>query len=167
MRTSPILALLLLLGGCGDESLDKQNRLHTYTPPSGLINWPSQSEALPRVPGTVAQGDVERAREIADPPPVSLALLHRGQERYNIYCAACHGLTGAGDGIVVARGFPRPRPLSDPALAAAPGKHIVDVIGNGFGTMYTFSDRVDPKDRWAIAAYVRALQLAATSGGPR
>lgn len=167
MRRAVLFAALLLLAGCGDESLDKQNRLRTYTPPSGLINWPSQSEALPRVPGTVAQGDVERDRAIANPPPVSFALLQRGQERYNIYCAACHGLTGAGDGIVVERGFPRPRSLSDPAITAAPGKHIVDVIGNGFGKMYAFSDRVDPKDRWAIAAYVRALQLAGTSEAPR
>jgi mono/diheme cytochrome c family protein len=157
------IALLFLLAACDDESLDKQNRLHTYAPPSGLSNWPSDSEAIPRVEGTVAQGDLERDRELAEPPAVSLALLQRGQERYDIYCAACHGLTGAGDGIVVARGFPRPRPLNDRVLAAAPARHIVDVIGNGTGRMYAFADRVDPKDRWAIAAYIRALQLAETS----
>jgi len=96
---------------------------------------------------------------------VSLTLLRRGRERYDIYCAACHGLTGAGDGIVVARGFPKPRPFTDAKTMQASAHQLVGAIGQGYGAMYSFSDRVEPKDRWAIAAYIRALQLAAKSKG--
>jgi len=157
--------LLFALAGC-DESMDKQNRLKTYGSGPGISSWPSQGEALPLVKGTVPQGALERDREIRQPPPVTLALLQRGQQRYNIYCAACHGLTGAGDGIVVARGFPKPKPFSNPAILRAPAKQLVAAIGQGYGVMYSFSDRVDPKDRWAIAAYIRALQLADKGGKP-
>jgi mono/diheme cytochrome c family protein len=149
-----------MLSGCG-ESMDQQNRLKTYGSADGLPNWPSPREALAPVRGTVAQGDLENDRQIATPPPTSLALLQRGRERYDIYCAPCHGLTGAGDGIVVARGFPKPPPFDDARLKDASAKHFVDVIGDGYGSMYSFSDRVEPTDRWAIAAYIRALQLAA------
>jgi mono/diheme cytochrome c family protein len=158
VRGAALLFLLVLLAGC-DESLDKQNRFKTYGA-AGLNNWPSDSEALQRVPGTVAQGDVEREHEIAQRPAMSWALMVRGRERYDIYCAPCHGLTGTGDGIVVARGFPHPTPFSDPSILADPAKRLVSVIGYGTGTMYGFYDRIDPKDRWAIAAYIRALQLA-------
>ena len=159
MRTLAALFLVLLLVAC-DESMDKQNRLKTYGEATGLDAWPAEGEALPRVPGTVAQGDLARAHALEAPPPVSLALVQRGRERYDIYCAVCHGLTGAGDGIVVARGFPKPKPIGDPALLKAQAKHFVDVIGNGYGVMYGFSDRVEPADRWAITSYIRALQLA-------
>jgi mono/diheme cytochrome c family protein len=151
--------LLLALAAC-DESMDNQNRLKTYGPAAGASGWRSEGEALPLVKGTVAQGALERDLEIAQPPVMSLALVQRGRERYDIYCSACHGLTGAGDGIVVARGFPKPKAFDDPQLMQAPAKHFVDVIGHGYGVMYSFSDRVDPRDRWAIAAYIRALQLA-------
>ncbi|HEX3809535.1 MAG TPA: cytochrome c [Rhizomicrobium sp.] len=166
MRAAGAILMLLMLTGC-DESMDKQNRLKTYGE-AHLANWPGQGEALPLPAGTVAQGDLERERETAKPPLVSLALLQRGRERYDIYCSACHGLTGAGNGIVVARGFPKPRPFDDPRLMDASAKHFVDVIGRGYGTMYSFSDRVDPKDRWAIAAYIRALQMADNNAaGPK
>ena len=159
MKRFCVLFFMLALAAC-DESMDNQNRLKTYGSAKGTSSWPSSGEALPLVKGTLAQGELQREQETATPPPVSLALLQRGQQRYGIYCAPCHGLTGGGDGIVVARGFPRPKPFDDPQLMQAPAKHLVDVIGNGYGTMYSFSDRVDPKDRWAIAAYIRALQLA-------
>lgn len=159
MRIAVAILLLFALAAC-DESMDNQNRMKTYGSAKGAVSWPAEGEALPLVKGTVAQGALEREREIANPPPVSLALLQRGRERYNIYCSACHGLTGAGDGIVVARGFPKPKPFSDSQSLQASAKQIVDVIGHGIGTMYSFSDRVEPKDRWAIVAYIRALQLA-------
>jgi mono/diheme cytochrome c family protein len=144
--------------------MDQQNRLKTYGSAAGTASWPAEGEALPLVKGTVAQGALARAHEIAQPPQVSQSVLSRGRQRYAIYCAVCHGLSGAGDGIVIARGFPRPKPFYDPRLMQAPAKHLVDVIGQGAGTMYGFSDRVEPKDRWAIAAYIRALQLADESG---
>jgi mono/diheme cytochrome c family protein len=162
MRVLAALLVVLLVAGC-DESMDRQNRLKTYGDAKGLSNWPAVGEALPLVDGTVAQGDLERARATAEPPPVSLTLLQRGRERYNAYCAACHGLSGAGDGIVVARGFPKPAPFDEPRLMQAPARHLIEVIGRGYGTMFSFADRVDPQDRWAIVAYMRALQLADAS----
>jgi len=164
MKRAAALLLVLALAACG-ESMDYQNRLKTFGSAKGTAAWPDKGEALPLVKGTVAQGALEREREASTPPPVSLALLHRGRERYDIYCSVCHGLTGEGDGIVVARGFPRPKPFSDPQIMQASAKELVTAIGQGYGVMYSFSDRVAPKDRWAIAGYIRALQLAGKGSG--
>ena len=87
-------------------------------------------------------------------------MLARGRERFGIFCAPCHGLAGDGDGIIVAHGFPRAALLLEDRLAAAPAQHFFDVITNGYGVMYSYADRIDPHDRWAIAAYIRALQLS-------
>lgn len=101
----------------------------------------------------------------------------RGQERYNIYCSVCHGYNGQGDGMIIQRGFSRPPAfypldndrLHNPQLYAREqnlftrpdlGRHIYDVISNGFGAMYSYGERVRPEDRWAIAAYVKTLQEA-------
>jgi mono/diheme cytochrome c family protein len=165
MRKIALFLFLFALSGC-DESMDRQNRFKTYGSAEGVPWWPAPGEALPRVPGTVAQGDLEREAEIAAPPAVSLALLQRGREHYDAVCAPCHGLTGAGDGIIVARGFPKPSPLDDQRLMRAPARHLVDVIGQGSGRMFSFSDRVEPRDRWAIVAYIRALQLADNGKAP-
>lgn len=159
MRWIALLLFLLALSGC-DESMDQQNRFKTYGLATAVPFWPTPGEALPRVPGTVAVGDLQRDADIATPPAVSLPLLRRGRERYDAICAPCHGLTGAGDGIIVARGFPKPAPFDDPRLLRAPARHLVDVIGQGSGRMYPFSDRVEPRDRWAIVGYIRALQVA-------
>ena len=158
MRRALILLSLLLLAGC-DESMDRQNRLKTYGQ-AKLAGWPSAGEALPLPAGAVPREAQARDQALADPPPVSMALLQRGRQRYEIYCAPCHGLTGAGDGIIVSRGFPRPHDFTDPDQMQLDARHVVDVIGKGTGRMYSFSDRVDPADRWAIVAYIRALQLA-------
>jgi mono/diheme cytochrome c family protein len=162
MRWVLLLLFLLTLSGC-DESMDQQNRFKTFGPAAGVPFWPSSGEALPRVPGTVALGDLDRDAEIATPPTVSPPLLQRGRERYEALCAPCHGLTGAGDGIIVARGFPRPAPFDNPLLMRASARHLVDVIGQGSGRMFSFSDRVEPRDRWAIVGYIRALQFADTA----
>ncbi|MEP7071672.1 MAG: cytochrome c [Verrucomicrobiota bacterium] len=96
------------------------------------------------------------------PPPLTLTpeLLRRGRERYDIYCAVCHGLTGEGNGEVVERGYPAPPTYHSAHLRAAPLGHFYDVIANGYGVMYSYASRVEPNDRWAIAAYLRALQLS-------
>jgi mono/diheme cytochrome c family protein len=159
MKKGLVLLVLLALGAC-DESMDRQNRYKTYGASTGGNRWPSESEALPRVGGTVAQGDLARDLALSEPPTVSIELLERGRERYDIYCAACHGLTGAGDGYVVARGFPQPAPFSDPRLMEADARRLVDAITRGYGSMVSFSDRVEPADRWAITAYIRALQFS-------
>jgi mono/diheme cytochrome c family protein len=87
-------------------------------------------------------------------------LLERGQERFNIFCRPCHGGLGNGDGVVVERGFPPPPSYHDPRLREAPLGHFFDVVTNGFGRMTSYAARIPPRDRWAIAAYVRALQLS-------
>jgi cytochrome c553 len=94
------------------------------------------------------------------PFPVTKQVLLRGEERYNIYCAPCHGMTGDGDGMVVRRGFSQPPSYHQDRLRKAPVGHFFDVITNGYGAMYSYSSRITPEDRWAIAAYIRALQLA-------
>src|SRR3954447_23168212 len=103
MKGIALVLFLFALSGC-DESMDRQNRFKTYGSSAGVPGWPAPGEALPRVPGTVARGDSQRLEEIATPPPVSLSLLQEGRVRYDAMCAPCHGLTGAGDGIIVARG---------------------------------------------------------------
>ena len=115
-------------------------------------------KAQPLPAGVVGQGDLDRASQIANPPPVDARLVARGRERFDIFCSPCHGLTGTGDGAVVQRGFPAPPSFQTAALRASPARHIFDVITNGYGAMYSFASRVEPRDRWAIVAYVRALQ---------
>ena len=89
-----------------------------------------------------------------------MQLLHRGQERFNIYCAPCHSPVGDGDGMVVRRGFPAPPSYHIDRLRQAPARDFYDVMTNGYGVMRPYSDRVSPEDRWAIVAYIRALQLS-------
>jgi mono/diheme cytochrome c family protein len=89
---------------------------------------------------------------------MTLALLRRGQERYGIYCAMCHGLDGSGNGTVTARGFPRPPDFHAPAQRALDSQRIYRAVSDGAGVMYGFADRVPAPDRWAIAAYVEALR---------
>ncbi|MGI8740614.1 MAG: c-type cytochrome [Gammaproteobacteria bacterium] len=94
------------------------------------------------------------------PMPVTLALLKRGRERYDIYCAPCHSRTGNGDGMIVRSGYPAPPSYHTNQLRNAPIGHFFNVITYGYGVMYSYASRVAPHDRWAIAAYVRALQLS-------
>ncbi len=94
------------------------------------------------------------------PLKVDAALLARGQNRFTIHCAPCHGRLGNGDGTVVARGMKRPPSWHIERLLKSPPGYYFDVITNGFGAMYDQNDRINPKDRWAIIAYVRALQLS-------
>lgn len=126
---------------------------------------------------TVARGDL-RSDELlytgriggaeADtfPFPVTKSVLDRGQERFEIHCSPCHGRAGYGDGMIVQRGFKAPPSFHTDRLRQAPAGHFVGVMANGFGVMYDYRGRVSPEDRWAIAAYIRALQLSqnATAG---
>jgi len=150
------LVLAFVLSGC-DVSMTQQPRYRTYAP-SRL--WSDGASARPLPDNTVAQGDLELAGIESTPPKADLALVRRGRERFEIFCAPCHGLAGEGDGIIVAHGFPRPPPLNEQRLRAAEARHFYDVITHGYGVMYSYAARVDPADRWAIVIYVRALQLA-------
>ncbi len=93
------------------------------------------------------------------PIPVTKELVDRGQDRYNIYCIVCHGPVGNGDGMIVRRGFPQPPTYHDDRLRNAPVGHFYDVITNGWGKMNGYSYQIQPADRWAIVAYIRALQV--------
>ena len=94
------------------------------------------------------------------PIPVTKELVDRGQERFNIYCIVCHGPTGNGDGMIVRRGFPKPPTYHDDRLRNAPVGHFFDVITSGWGKMNSYAYQVPPADRWAIVAYIRALQTS-------
>lgn len=94
------------------------------------------------------------------PIPVTKELVERGQERYNIHCIVCHGPVGNGDGMIVRRGFSPPPTYHDDRLRNAPVGHFFDVITNGWGKMSSYSYAIQPADRWAIVAYIRALQVS-------
>jgi len=155
VRMATVLTACLVLASC-NEGQDPQKSYKTFSQAAPL--WPSSSAALPLPDGVVAQGDLAREAAAKNPPPVTAELLARGRERFGIYCSPCHGYDGYGDGIIVARGFPHPPSFHDNRLRAAPAKLFFDTITNGYGVMYSYADRVDPADRWAIVAYIRALQ---------
>jgi mono/diheme cytochrome c family protein len=94
------------------------------------------------------------------PYPIDAAMLDRGEQRYNIYCAPCHAQSGMGDGMVVRRGYRKPPSLHDERLRTQPVGYFFDVITNGFGVMPSYADQIPVRDRWAITAYIRALQLS-------
>ena len=98
------------------------------------------------------------------PMPVTPALLARGRERFDIYCSVCHGRTAEGNGMIAQRGFPNPPSFHDPRLRKAPIGYFFYVMTNGYGVMFSYASRVPPEDRWAIAAYIRALQLSQNAG---
>jgi mono/diheme cytochrome c family protein len=155
-RLMVVLTCAGLLCAC-DLSMTEQRKLTTYSP---TVLWPDGTTARPLPAGVVAQGDLARAASEKNPPPVTEALLARGRERFDIFCAPCHGLAGDGDGVIVSHGFPAPPSYYVDRLLAAPAQHFYDVMTNGYGAMFSYADRVPPHDRWAIAAYIRALQLS-------
>jgi len=130
--------------------------------------------ARPLVPGTIARDHLREDDAFFTgrkngkwmeglPMPVTVGLLKRGQERFNIYCSPCHGRLGDGQGMIAHRGFELKRPVGNyhtDRLRKMPVGHFYDVITNGYGAMFSYASRVEPQDRWAIAAYIRALQLS-------
>lgn len=99
------------------------------------------------------------------PVPVTKELLDRGEQRYNVFCVVCHGPTGNGDGMIVRRGFPKPPTYNDDRLRKAPVGHFFDVITNGQGRMSGYAQMIPVADRWAIVAYIRALQYSQNPEG--
>ena len=117
-------------------------------------------------PGSLPRGAGAQAAALAAPgPPVTPDLVARGRERFVAFCSPCHGAAGRGDGVVVSRGFPAPPSYHQDRLRRAPPEHVVDVITNGRGLMYSYAERVTPEERWAIAHYVKALQAAEPGPG--
>ena len=145
------LMALLLLAGCDD--MIHQAKRNPYERNAGD---PRTADPAQTPPGQVAFRE-----KPVPPPPVTLALIERGQDRFRQFCTPCHSELGDGRGMVVMRGFSPPPSYHIARLREAPTQHFYDVITNGYGAMYSFAQRVPPPDRWAIAAYIRALQLSA------
>jgi hypothetical protein len=159
--------MALLLAGCRAD-MHVQPR---YNPLDATDFFEDGRSVRPEVPGTVARGQlrvdqhlytgkVSGAPVTTFPFPITRPVLERGRERFNIFCAPCHGFTGEGRGMIVQRGFPAPPSYHMDRLRQAPVGHFYDVITNGYGAMYSHAARITPEDRWAIVAYIRALQMS-------
>ncbi len=133
--------------------------------------FPDGRSSRPLVPGTVARGELradqvfytgKSGETLVDtlPFPLTREVLERGRERFEIFCSPCHGRVGTGDGMVVRRGLRPPPSFHIERLRAAPLGHFFDVMTNGLGVMSDYAAQVRPRDRWAIAAYIRALQFS-------
>ena len=173
-----IVLLFLVLPGCRSEMYDQPR----FEPYEATEFFDDGTSARPLVAGTVPRRDPreqgkssdelfttgKKAGQLADslPFPVDSALLDRGQDRYRIFCTPCHGELGDGRGMIVQRGFNPPPSFHGEELRKKPVGHYFDVMTRGFGTMYSYASRISARDRWAIAAYIRALQLSqhATAG---
>ncbi|VTU21700.1 Cytochrome c, mono- and diheme variants [Variovorax sp. PBL-H6] len=173
------LAAVLLGGVAGCErQMRGMYQQPRYDPGEGSSLFPDGKAARPPAPGSVpaaagqlaATSSGRRGREVpaqwqaadaaGSPAPITRALLLHGRERYEIFCMPCHSPVGDGDGPVVRRGFPRPPTYHQQRLREAPDRHFFDVMTHGHGIMYSYADRITPEDRWAIVAYIRALQLS-------
>jgi len=146
----------MALAGC-DQNMTSQPKYAEYEPAPLFHN--GQTLQAP-VRGTVARDDFARADATTNRPSLTSQLLARGHDRFNIFCAPCHNRVGDGNGMIVARGFPRPQSLHSDQMRQTTDQHLFDVITNGYGVMYAHGDRIPPRDRWAIVAYIRALQLS-------
>jgi mono/diheme cytochrome c family protein len=160
--------LAFLFGsGCRQDMHDQPK----FTPLRASTFFSDGRSARAPVEGTVARGllrddellytgKLNGADAAVFPFRVDAAVMVRGQERFDIYCAPCHSRTGQGDGMVVLRGYRRPPSLHQDRLRDAPVGHFFDVITNGFGAMPDYASQIKAPDRWAIVAYIRALQLS-------
>lgn len=173
----PLLPLLLL-ASCEKARQDMYDQ-PKYKPMTrselfadGASSRPLPPASVPHAQGRFADASSGRLGEDAAlreqqasaaqrmPYPITQQLLERGRERYSIYCLPCHSPVGDGDGLITRRGFPHPPSYHTERLRQAPDRHFFDVMTQGYGIMYPYADRVDAPDRWAIVAYIRALQLS-------
>ena len=167
-KGSGMVLLVLLAAGCRQDMHDQPK----YKPLRESDFFADKRASRPLVAGTVARGSLREDALLYTgklesgmptdqlPMPLTAELLDRGRVQYQTYCTPCHGRTGAGDGMVVQRGFKRPSSYHINRLRMMPVGYLYDVITNGFGAMSDYSTQVTVKDRWAIAAYVRVLQLS-------
>ena len=150
-----LLSLLAALPACKRQDMYTQDRSQNWDRNDFFADGSSMRHP---VAGTVAR---DAPNPPAAPPAIiDAALLARGQQRFEIYCTPCHGGAGNGEGMIVQRGFPHPPSFIQGRLRVAAAGVFYDAITNGYGAMYSYADRVAPADRWAIIAYIRALQLS-------
>jgi mono/diheme cytochrome c family protein len=170
MTSRPFLAfhlLALAVSACRQDMHDQPK----YRPLRGSELFADKRSARPLVEGTVARGTLREdavffTGKTADgfvselPVELTAQLIARGQSQFQVFCAPCHGRTGRGDGMVVQRGFKKPSSYHVDRLRQMPIGYFYDVISIGFGAMSDYAAQVPPQDRWAIAAYIRTLQLS-------
>lgn len=160
-------AALLFVAGCREDMQNEPKMI----PQRGTTFFADGRSARPQVEHTVARGQLDADQyfytglvngkeQDAMPFPVTMAVLERGQERFNIYCTPCHSRVGNGDGMIVQRGYKPAGNYHDAKRLAQPLSHYFFVMTNGYGAMPDYSAQIAPVDRWAIAAYIRALQLS-------
>ena len=167
LRWASVALCVVFFAGC---------RLDMHVQPKYKPDEPSTFFAdgrsdRPEIPGTVARGHLRTDQALYTgrvngvlvntfPFPITQEVLERGRQRFNVYCTPCHDYTGSGNGMVVQRGFPSPPSYHIDRLRQAPVGHFFEVITDGYGAMFSYASRVSPRDRWAIVAYIRALQLS-------
>lgn len=160
-------AVLTLFAGCAQE-MANQPRVDVMEPAKFEFETPANRTP---VPGTIARGQSWEKTPVTTgrngnqlvakiPVPVTAELLERGRSRFDIFCKHCHGSTGSGDGLVVQRGFPAPPSYHIDRLREISDGHLFVTIKDGIGRMPRFGSRIDANDRWALVAYIRALQLS-------
>jgi cytochrome c553 len=164
-------ALLLAIAGLSAcrQDMHDQPKYIPLRPSDFFLDGRS---ARPLSEGTVARGHLNDdvayftgkgadGKPVKDfPMPVTKEVLLRGQQRFNVYCSPCHDRTGGGNGMIVRRGYRRPPSYTSERLRDQPDGYFFDVITNGFGAMPDYAIQIQPQDRWAIVAYIRALQLS-------
>jgi hypothetical protein len=167
LRRLSCLGLLLVLAGCRQDMHDQPR----FKPLAMNSFYPDLRSARPPVDGTVARGQLHEdtyfyTGKIGANPgnympfQVTEDVLSRGRERFNIYCAPCHSRVGDGNGMIVQRGYRHPPTYHQDRLRQAPLGYFFDVMTNGFGAMPDYASQIQPRDRWCIVAYIRALQLS-------
>jgi mono/diheme cytochrome c family protein len=168
IKAGVLLFVLAVLCGCRQDMHDQPK----YIPLRPSDFFTDGRSARPLVEGTVARGHLNDDAAFYTgkgsdnkplntfPFPITKDVILRGQQRYNIYCTPCHDRTGSGNGMVVRRGYRRPPTYHSDRLRQIPNGYIYDVITNGFGAMSDYASQIEARDRWAIVAYIRALQLS-------
>lgn len=166
----PCMLVFGLIIGCRQDMHDQPR----FEPLEQNSFFGDNRASRPLVAGTVARGHLRLDEHLykgtkdgelvaSFPFPITEAWLERGRQRFDIFCSPCHDETGSGHGMIVERGFRAPPSFHIERLRNAPVGHFFDVMTNGIGAMYDYSDRIPVKDRWAIAAYIRVLQLSQNS----
>ncbi len=167
-ETAALAVLLGLLAGCRQDMHDQPK----YEPLEASAFYADGRSARQLVPGTVARGQLREDRAFfaglseedqfitALPLELSVELAERGRNRYDAFCSPCHGRQGDGRGMIVRRGFKEPTSFHEARLRDTPVGYFFDVMTRGFGEMSSYAAQLSPRDRWAIVAYIRALQLS-------
>jgi mono/diheme cytochrome c family protein len=162
-----VASLAVLATACRQDMHDAPR----YNPLRASVFFANGSSARPLLANTVARGQLREDRHLYEgivdgkpaetfPFPITDQVMRRGQERYTVFCTPCHGRTGEGNGMIVERGFRKPPSYHEDRLRNAPVGYFYDVMTHGFGAMQDYASQLPVADRWAIAAYIRALQFS-------